>query len=80
MKDVRKEMSRGSRELLADVENMLREARKNLRRVSGRVTKDLEEVQKASAGKRTTQRGGSARTSKSRGGTTRTTRARSSKR
>jgi ABC-type transporter Mla subunit MlaD len=48
--DVRSEMSRGSRELLKDVETTLRDARKNLRRVSGRVSKDLEEVQQAIKG------------------------------
>jgi flagellar hook-basal body complex protein FliE len=55
-KQLRKEMSRGSRELLTDVETTLKDARKNLRRVSGRVAKDLEDVRKAAAGKRTTQR------------------------
>jgi flagellar hook-basal body complex protein FliE len=55
-KELRKEMSRGSRQLLTDVETTLKDARKNLRRVRGRVAKDLEEVRKAAAGKRTTQR------------------------
>jgi ABC-type transporter Mla subunit MlaD len=50
--DLRSEMSRGSRELLKDVETTLRDARKNLRRVSRHVSKDLEEVQHAVAGKR----------------------------
>jgi hypothetical protein len=48
--DVRSEMSRGSRVLLKDVEVTLRDARKNLRRVSGRVSKDLEEVRQAPRG------------------------------
>jgi predicted nucleic acid-binding Zn-ribbon protein len=61
LKDLRKEMGRGSRELLTDVETTLRDARKNLRRVSRSVVKDLEGVQKAAAGKRTTQRRASAR-------------------
>ena len=52
LKDLRSEMSRGSRELLKDFETTLRDARKNLRRVSRHVTKDLEEVQQAVSGKR----------------------------
>lgn len=50
--DLRSEMSRGSRELLKDVETTLRDARKHLRNVSSHVSKDLEEVQHAVAGKR----------------------------
>jgi hypothetical protein len=50
LKDVRSEMSRGSRELLKDVERTLRDARKNLRRVSRSVSKDLEEVGQAVRG------------------------------
>jgi hypothetical protein len=53
LKDLRSEMSRGSRELLKDVDTTLKDARKNLRGVSRRVVKDLEEVQQAVAGKRT---------------------------
>jgi hypothetical protein len=53
LKDLRSEMSRGSREVLKDVETTLRDARKNLRSVSRRVSKDLEEVQHAVTGKRT---------------------------
>jgi chromosome segregation ATPase len=75
LKDLRKEMGRGSRELLTDVETTLRDARKNLRRVSRSVVKDLEGVQKAAAGKRTTQRRASARPAKRRT----TTRARTAK-
>lgn len=52
LKDVRKEMSRGSKSLLSDVETTLRTARKNLRSVSRHVAKDLEEVQRAATGKR----------------------------
>jgi hypothetical protein len=76
LKDLRKEMGRGSRELLTDVERTLRDARKNLRRVSRSVVKDLEGVQKAAAGKRTTQRRASARSTKGRT----TARARTAKR
>jgi hypothetical protein len=77
LKDLRKEMSRGSRELLTDVERTLRDARKNVGRVSKRVAKDLEGVQKATAGKRPKQRRSSARTTTRR--TKTQTRARSSK-
>ena len=63
LKDLRSEMSRGSRELLKDVDKTLRDARKNLRRTSRRIAKDLDEVQQAARGKRTTsaQRGASRR-------------------
>ena len=54
LKDLRSEMSRGSRELLRDVDKTLRDARKNLGRTSRRIAKDLEEVQQAARGKRTT--------------------------
>jgi ABC-type transporter Mla subunit MlaD len=54
LKDLRSEMSRGSRELLKDVDKTLRDARKNLRRTSRRIAKDLDEVQQAARGKRTT--------------------------
>jgi ABC-type transporter Mla subunit MlaD len=54
LKDLRSEMSRGSRDLLRDVDKTLRDARKNLRRTSRRIAKDLEEVQQAARGKRTT--------------------------
>lgn len=54
LKDLRSGMSRGSRELLRDVDKTLRDARKNLRRTSRRIAKDLEEVQRAARGKRTT--------------------------
>jgi ABC-type transporter Mla subunit MlaD len=61
LKDLRSEMSRGSRELLKDVESTLRDARKNLRSVSRHVSKDLEEVQQAVRGKRKpTKRGSGA--------------------
>jgi hypothetical protein len=75
LKDLRKEMGRGSRELLKDVETTLRDANKNLRRVSRSVVKDLEGVQKAAAGRGNTQRRASARPAKRRT----TTRARSAK-
>ena len=56
LKDLRGEMSRGSHELLTDVERTLKDARKNVRRASRAVAKDLEHVQKAAAGRRTTRR------------------------
>jgi hypothetical protein len=57
-------MSRGSRDLVGDVDKTLRDARKNLRRASRRIAKDLEEVQQAATGKRTTsgRKGSSRRT------------------
>jgi ribosome-binding protein aMBF1 (putative translation factor) len=63
LRDLRSEMSRGSRELLKDVDKTLRDARKNLGLTSRRIAKDLEEVQQAARGKRTTsaQRGASRR-------------------
>ena len=67
LKDLRSEMSRGSRELLKDLDKTLRDARKNLRRTSRRIAKDLDEVQQAARGKRTT----TARRASSSRGTTR---------
>ena len=71
LKDLRKEMSRGSRALLADVEKTLRDARSNLRRVSKRIAKDFEEVQRAAAGK-TARRRTTGKTARSTGTRTRT--------
>ena len=63
LKDLRSEMSRGSRDLLKDLDKTLRDARKNLGRTSRRIAKDLDEVQQAARGKRTTtaQRASSSR-------------------
>jgi ABC-type transporter Mla subunit MlaD len=68
LKDLRSEMSRGSRELLKDIDKTLRDARKNLGRTSRRIAKDLEEVQQAARGKGTTT---ARRASSSRGTTPR---------
>ena len=57
LKDLRSEMSRGSRELLKDLDKTLRDARKNLGRTSRRIAKDLDEVQQAARGKRTSTAG-----------------------
>jgi ABC-type transporter Mla subunit MlaD len=54
LKDLRGEMSRGSRELLSDVDKTLRDARKNLRRTSRRIAKDLDDAQQSARGKRVT--------------------------
>jgi predicted nucleic acid-binding Zn-ribbon protein len=54
LKDLRSEMSRGSRDLLKDLDKTLRDARKNLGRTRRRISKDLDEVQQAARGKRTT--------------------------
>jgi ABC-type transporter Mla subunit MlaD len=63
LKDLRSEMSRGSRELLKDLDKTLRDARKNLGRTSRRIAKDLDEVQQAARGTRTTtaRKAGSSR-------------------
>lgn len=66
LKDLRSEMSRGSRELLEDLDKTLRDARKNLGRTRRRIAKDLDQVQQAARGKRTT----TARTTSSGRGTT----------
>jgi predicted nucleic acid-binding Zn-ribbon protein len=54
LKDLRSEMSRGSRDLLKDLDRTLRDARKNLGRTRRRIASDLDEVQLAARGKRTT--------------------------
>jgi ABC-type transporter Mla subunit MlaD len=74
LKDLRSEMSRGSRDLLKDLDKTLRDARKNLGRTSRRIAKDLDEVQQAARGKRTTT---ARRASSSRGTTRRRSAARS---
>lgn len=52
LKDLRKELSKGSRDVLGDLDMTLKDARKNLRSVSRTVSKDLEEIQQAlTAGK-----------------------------
>lgn len=63
LKDLRSGMTRGSRELLKDLDETLRDARTNLRRASRRIVKDLEGVQQAAGGKRTgtTRKGTSSR-------------------
>jgi predicted metal-dependent hydrolase len=52
LKDVRSEMSRGSRELLKDVESTLRDTRRNLRGVSRRVSKELGTVEQTVRGQK----------------------------
>ena len=54
IKDLRRELSKGGRDALEDLDVLLRDARKNLRGTTRTLVKDLEEVQKAAAGKRTT--------------------------
>jgi hypothetical protein len=62
LKDLRSGMTRGSRELLKDVDKTLRDARKKLRRASRRIAKELEGVEQAAGGKRTaTTRKGTSR-------------------
>ena len=52
LKDLRRELSKGGRDMLKDVEVLLRDARKNLRSTQRTLIKDLEEMQKAASGKR----------------------------
>jgi hypothetical protein len=54
LKDLRRELGKGGRDVLKDLEVLVRDARKNLRGTTRTLVKDLEEVQKAAAGKRTT--------------------------
>ncbi len=52
LKDVRRELSKGGRDLVKDLDVLLRDARKNLRGLQRTLIKDLEEMQKAAAGRR----------------------------
>jgi len=47
LKDLRKELGKGSRDVLGDLDMTLKDARRNLRSVSRTVSKDLEEIQHA---------------------------------
>jgi hypothetical protein len=52
LKDLRSELSKGGRDALKDIDVLLRDVRKNLRRTQRTLIKDLEEMKKAAAGKR----------------------------
>jgi ABC-type transporter Mla subunit MlaD len=52
LKDLRRELSKGGRDMLKDLDVLLRDARKNLRGTTRTLVEDLEELQKAAAGKR----------------------------
>jgi len=54
LKDLRRELSKGGRDALKDLDALLRDARKNLRGTQRTLVKDLEEMQQAAAGKRRT--------------------------
>jgi hypothetical protein len=54
LKDLRRALSKGGRDLIADLDVLVRDARKNLRGAQRALVKDLDEVQKAAAGKRAT--------------------------
>lgn len=54
LKDLRRELSKGGRDLVKDLDVLLRDARKNLRGTQRTLIKDLDAVQKAAAGKRPT--------------------------
>ena len=47
LKDLRKELSKGSRDVLADLETTLKDARKDLRSARRTVTRDLEQIPRA---------------------------------
>ena len=47
LKDLRKELSKGSRDVLGDLETTLKDARKDLRRVRSTVAKDLAQIEQA---------------------------------
>ena len=47
LKDLRKELSKGSRDVLGDLETTLKDARKDLRRVRSIVAKDLAQIEQA---------------------------------
>jgi hypothetical protein len=49
LNDLRKELSKGTRDVLQDLDTTLKDARKSARRVSRTVTKDLEQIQHALA-------------------------------
>ena len=85
--DLRRELSKGGRDVLKDLDVLLRDARKNLRSARRTLVKDLEEVQKAATGSRrpaarhapakratTAARSGAASARKTSPRTTRTTR------
>ncbi len=72
VKDLRRELSKGGRDMLKDLDALLRDARKNLRGTQRTLRKDLEEVQKAATGKRRTAARGTAKaTTKARATSTR---------
>lgn len=82
LKDLRKEMSRGSSGILKDLEKQLSDTRKNLRSTSKSVLKDLEGLQQRIPGARsggTKRTSSSARKTASRSGTSRSTAARKSR-
>ena len=61
LKELRGEMSRGSRALLKDMDNTLRDARKSVRSIRREVAKELEDLQRAATGKAASARGATAR-------------------
>ena len=72
LKDLRKELSKGTRDVLDDLDMTLRDARKNLRSVSRTVSKDLEEIQHAlTEGKPPRARTGGSRSTAASAGTAR---------
>jgi hypothetical protein len=63
LKDLRKELSRGSRDMLSDLDTTLKHARKDLRHASKTVAKDLGQIEQALVtGKPAPRRAAPART------------------
>jgi hypothetical protein len=72
LKDLRKEMGKGSRDVLGDLETTLKDARKDLRSVSRTFTKDLAQIEQALvAGKPVKRRAAPARARSAKAGAAR---------
>jgi hypothetical protein len=66
VKDLRSEMSRTGKDLFADVQKLIADARRDTRRMSRSALKDLDELQETVRGGRPTSPRGKARTTGSR--------------
>jgi hypothetical protein len=60
LNDLRRELSKGGREVLKDLDTLLSNARKNLRSTQRTLIKDLDDMQKAATGKRSSARASSS--------------------
>lgn len=61
LKDLRKELSKGSKDVLRDLEKTLKDARKDLRSVRRTAAKDFAQIEQALAGKPVRRRAAPAR-------------------